>query len=106
MPSHSHDAYVKSTFSKVRNARGELRAVLPSPVRALVDWRTLKVESGSFVDAALRSNLANEHGEGLVQEPVGAFHQRSRDQHIAYDRKCDQRRREERGVPERQSRAE
>lgn len=59
MSAQPHDAYVKATFSKVRNARGELRAALPPSVRALVDWRTLKVETGSFVDATLRSRFTD-----------------------------------------------
>lgn len=60
MPAASpHDALVKQTFSDLDNARGELRAALPAEVVALVDWTTLHVETGSFVDAALRSRFTD-----------------------------------------------
>jgi len=49
-----HDALFKSTFSQVEHAAGELRAVLPAAVSARIDWTTLTLTPGSFVDEALR----------------------------------------------------
>jgi predicted transposase YdaD len=55
MPASPHDALFKQAFTDLDNARGELRAALPPDIRARIDWATLRVEKGSFVDAALRS---------------------------------------------------
>jgi hypothetical protein len=59
MPASPHDALFKQTFTDLDNARGELRAALPDEVVALIDWSTLQVETGSFVDAALRSRFTD-----------------------------------------------
>ena len=49
-----HDALFRYTFSQRENAVSLLRAVLPPELAAAVDWRTLRIEKGSFVDDALR----------------------------------------------------
>ncbi len=59
MPANHHDALFKAAFTDLDSARGELRAVLPPAVTALVDWGSLRIEPGSFVDAALRSRLTD-----------------------------------------------
>jgi predicted transposase/invertase (TIGR01784 family) len=59
MPRPVHDVLVKYTFEDPERARGELASMLPPKVVALVDWDTLQVEKGSFVDAALRSRITD-----------------------------------------------
>ncbi|MGQ0507765.1 MAG: Rpn family recombination-promoting nuclease/putative transposase, partial [Myxococcaceae bacterium] len=49
-----HDALVKWLFTQPERAAEELKAVLPSPLVTALDWATLKVVPGSFVDELLR----------------------------------------------------
>jgi predicted transposase YdaD len=53
----SHDTLFKHVFSDPDNAAAELRAVLPARIARAVDWSTLRLEPGSFVD----SDLAERH---------------------------------------------
>lgn len=50
----AHDALFKAAFTDLDSARGELRAALGPTIAARIDWDTLEVVKGSFVDAALR----------------------------------------------------
>lgn len=59
MTARPHDAFFKETFSDLDNARGELRSILPPEVSALIDWSTLRLETGTFVDEALRETLTD-----------------------------------------------
>jgi len=54
MSTAPHDALFKATFSQVDRAAEELRHVLPPELLARVDLSSLSLESGSFVDEALR----------------------------------------------------
>lgn len=45
-----HDKLVKSTFSDPENARAFLEAYLPSHLVRHIDWTTLSLVSGSFID--------------------------------------------------------
>lgn len=54
MATNIHDALFKATFSQVEHASGELQAVLPPGLSARIDFATLALCSGSFVDEALR----------------------------------------------------
>jgi predicted transposase/invertase (TIGR01784 family) len=54
MPTSPHDRLVKKTFEQPENAAGELRAVLPTALVAAIDWSTLRLEPGSFVDEEAR----------------------------------------------------
>jgi len=49
-PTNPHDRLFKRTFSVLDNASAQLRAVLPAPVVAEIDFKTLEVVSGTFVD--------------------------------------------------------
>ncbi len=49
-----HDALFKAAFSQVELAAEELRCVLPPELLADLDLASLTLESGSFVDEALR----------------------------------------------------
>lgn len=53
MTSSPHDALFKAVFSDPANAAGELQSVLPESVSTTLDWPTLALEPGSFVDEAL-----------------------------------------------------
>jgi predicted transposase/invertase (TIGR01784 family) len=57
---HPHDKLVKSTFSDPDNARAFLQANLPRKLARRIDWSTLSLASGSFIDpefAAASSDL-------------------------------------------------
>jgi predicted transposase/invertase (TIGR01784 family) len=49
-----HDALVKVVFGKPEHAQGMLRAVVPAAVAEKLDWSTLTLRPGSFVDLALK----------------------------------------------------
>jgi predicted transposase/invertase (TIGR01784 family) len=49
-----HDALFKSVFGEPEHARGVLRSVVPSALGEVLDWSTLTLRPGSFVDEALR----------------------------------------------------
>ncbi len=53
MPRNPHDALFKQTFSQVEHAEGELRTVLPHAIVEQLDFSTLTVRQGSFVDETL-----------------------------------------------------
>lgn len=48
------DAFFKKVFSDTNNAAGELQSVLPTELARRLDWRTLTLQPGSFVDDALQ----------------------------------------------------
>ncbi len=62
-----HDALFRWTFSQREHAAGLLRAALPPALSAAVDWSTLRVEKGSFVDRALRTR----HSDLVLSARVG-----------------------------------
>ena len=49
-----HDALFKVVLGQPEHARGVLRAVVPPVLAEALDWQTLTLRPGSFVDAALR----------------------------------------------------
>ena len=49
MTTTPHDALFKAAFSKLRHARGLLRALVPEPLGQLIAWPTLRLESGIAV---------------------------------------------------------
>jgi hypothetical protein len=51
-----HDALFKAVFSSTEDARGLLASLLPEEVVAAVDWSTLTLQPGSYIDAALRQS--------------------------------------------------
>lgn len=56
-----HDALFKSVFQQPENAAAELQHVLPAEHVAAIDWSTLKLEPGNYVDEA----LADQHSDLL-----------------------------------------
>jgi predicted transposase/invertase (TIGR01784 family) len=49
-----HDLMFKAVFGQPEHARGVLRAIVPVALAEALDWSTLTLQPGSFVDAALR----------------------------------------------------
>ena len=49
-----HDLLFKGVFGQPEHARGMLRAIVPAALAEALDWSTLTLQPGSFVDAALR----------------------------------------------------
>ena len=54
-----HDALFKAIFAAPEDAAGLIRPLLPAKAAAAIDWTTLKVVPGSFVDDALRHRHAD-----------------------------------------------
>ena len=48
-----HDRFFRHVFSDPENAIGELKTILPVEVRAGIEWSSLRLEPGSYVDAEL-----------------------------------------------------
>jgi predicted transposase/invertase (TIGR01784 family) len=48
-----HDLIFKAVFGQPEHARGALRAILPAALADALDWSTLTLQPGSFVDTAL-----------------------------------------------------
>jgi predicted transposase/invertase (TIGR01784 family) len=48
-----HDLIFKAVFGQAEHARGALRATLPAAQAEALDWSTLTLQPGSFVDTAL-----------------------------------------------------
>ena len=51
-----HDGLFKYTFARVENAAGEFREVLPPLLVRRIDWSTLALRPGSFIDDELRQH--------------------------------------------------
>jgi len=56
MPNTVHDALFKATFSNVEHAAGELRRLLPPAIVERINWSTLTLCPGSFVDEKLEQS--------------------------------------------------
>jgi hypothetical protein len=54
-----HDAYAKSVFGEIPQARAFFRDYLPEAVQALFDWRTLRLETANFVSDDLQQQFAD-----------------------------------------------
>jgi predicted transposase YdaD len=53
MPTSPHDALFKYIFSQPEHAAAQLRAVLPGDIATALDWSTLTLQPGTFVDEQL-----------------------------------------------------
>lgn len=56
-----HDAIFKSVFQDPEHAAAELRHILPGELASAIQWSSLKLEPGSFVDP----KLADQHSDLL-----------------------------------------
>ena len=61
-----HDALFKWVFSQRQHAIGLLKAALPEAVVKAVRWKTLRLERGSFVDPALRTDPDTRHVDEIT----------------------------------------
>lgn len=67
-----HDALFKGVFEKPEHAAAELRHVLPRELASSIDWSSLALEPGSFVD----EELANQHSDLLFSAAAQASGER------------------------------
>jgi predicted transposase YdaD len=59
MPVNVHDLLFRATFSQVEHAASILRLLLPPALVARIDWSTLTLRPGSFVDEALAERFTD-----------------------------------------------
>ncbi len=59
MQPNVHDALFKATFSRTEHAASILRAILPPPIAARVDFPALTLCSGNFVDEVLKERSSD-----------------------------------------------
>jgi hypothetical protein len=64
----SHDKLAKAVFSQLEHARAELSSVLPVAIVEKIDWSTLVLVSGEFVDPS----LAHLHTDLLYTVRLGS----------------------------------
>ena len=73
---HPHDKLFRAVFSDVAEAAALLRTALPAELREGMDWETLKLLEGTFLDDALReseSDLLYEVAHGDDGERVWLY---------------------------------
>ncbi|MEZ4362939.1 MAG: Rpn family recombination-promoting nuclease/putative transposase [Kofleriaceae bacterium] len=70
MHASPHDALVKAVFGQPEHAAGVLRTIVPSEVGEAIEWRTLTLCPGSFIDAV----LAYQHSDLLFAARWRAGH--------------------------------
>ena len=61
---HPHDRLFRAVFSDAAEAGGLLRSVLPAEVRERIDWGSLSLQEGTFLDDALRESESDLLYEG------------------------------------------
>src|SRR5882757_9597544 len=57
--SNPHDARFKATMKDIRMARQFFELYLPEPWKARLNWSTLQLASGAFVESNLRQHLSD-----------------------------------------------
>lgn len=72
MTNTPHDALFKSVFQQPEHAAAELQHVLPTAQATAIDWTTLALEPGSYVD----EDLADQHSDLLFSAEARGSHQR------------------------------
>ena len=73
---HPHDKLFRTVFSDTTEAAGFLRAYVPETLRRELDWSTLTLLDGSFIDEALReseSDLLYQIEHSSNREPVQVY---------------------------------
>jgi hypothetical protein len=56
---HPHDLVFRFTFSRVEHARAPLRELVGEELAAELDWSTLRLEPGTYVEEALRGSMSD-----------------------------------------------
>jgi hypothetical protein len=64
-----HDALAKFVFRDPERAARELSVALPQPLSKRIDWSTLKLHDGSFIDP----DLVETHSDLLFQVDVASY---------------------------------
>lgn len=54
-----HDKVFRKTFRRVEHARGVLRQLVGEDIAQQLDWRSLRVEPGTYVEEALRDMMSD-----------------------------------------------
>jgi predicted transposase YdaD len=54
-----HDALFRGVFGQPEHARGALQSVVPAELSEALDWATLALQPGSFVDGELRGQYTD-----------------------------------------------
>jgi predicted transposase YdaD len=54
-----HDKVFRRTFRRVAHARGVLRQLVGQDIAQQLDWRSLRVEPGTYVEEALRDRMSD-----------------------------------------------
>ena len=73
---HPHDKLFRTVFSDTTEAADFLRGYVPEPLSRELDWSTLTLLDGSFIDEALReseSDLLYQIEHGSSQEPLQVY---------------------------------
>ncbi len=58
-PKNPHDALFRKTFSNVEHAKAALSAALSHPLLSPIEWSTLRLVAGAYVDAELASSQSD-----------------------------------------------
>ena len=74
MSSNPHDLLFKAVYSRLEHARGTLRAIVPAALAEALNWQTLAIRSGNFVDPVMKARFTDllyavawhDGGEALV----------------------------------------
>jgi predicted transposase YdaD len=74
MAQNPHDSLFKATFSQIEHAAGLLRLVLPPELVRHIDFTTLTVRPGSFVDEALKERFSDILFSAMVGERPAFFY--------------------------------
>ena len=65
---HPHDRLFRSVFSEASEAAGLLQTALPAELRNKLDWTTLNLKDGTFLDEALQESESDLLYEAAYRE--------------------------------------
>ena len=73
MPAH-HDALFKLAFTQPSDAAALVRPLLPPSLAHAIDWSSLRLTSGSFLDEALRGRFSDLLFEVRIADTHALIH--------------------------------
>jgi predicted transposase/invertase (TIGR01784 family) len=74
MSDQPHDNLARGVFMHPEHAAGELQHILPPELSARIDWSTLKLVPGAFVDEALQATFSDLLFSVLLDGRDGYFY--------------------------------